>query len=375
MGQIKVNTSELREYADSLSKLAGRLDNVQYLLNNTFDRAVLSTKKLANGQKLDTAASRLRKCQSFLNGVADDFSNAESYLTSFDPLSFSAHDVIHSSNVAGANAVAEMISNQKAKVGASIEVGSVSTSASFEATYKNSLEKEIWDEKPKSKSHLRIKAKVSAEVSAVKGSVSGECDWASGAAEYKALNAEAHASVEAGLYSEEVDENGKVRKVFSPQVKAEVGVSVSVFEASAEGKIGNKYIGANGEVEFKPLSAEAKAKLKLSPKEVSLKASAEADLVKVGGTAGLSVFGSDVATVGANFKIGAGAHADVKYKDGKIKCDVGAALGFGFDISFEVDVKGTVKAVSKAASSAWGGIKSGYKSAKKAFKGVVKFLF
>ena len=93
MGQIKVNTSELREYADSLSKLAGRLDNVQYLLNNTFDRAVLSTKKLANGQKLDTAASRLRKCQSFLNGVADDFSSTEKYLASLNPIDFDLKDV------------------------------------------------------------------------------------------------------------------------------------------------------------------------------------------------------------------------------------------------------------------------------------------
>ena len=373
MGQIKVNTSELREYADSLSKLAGRLDNVQYLLNNTFDRAVLSTKKLANGQKLDTAASRLRKCQSFLNGVADDFSSTEKYLASLNPIDFDLKDV----NANTCPVVSAVISQDKnkEKTNSYIEFGAVSTSASLDLKYKNSSDKEYWDEDPKSKASLRIKGKASFEVSGAKCGKSVDYGWASKSKEVKVLNAKGEASAEAGLYTIEVDENGKNRKVFSPQVKAEVKASVSLFERSEKVKIGNKYIGADGKLDVTLLSAEAKAKLKVSKDEAILTIGSEANLLKVGSTAGLSILGEkDVVKVGGSIKVGVGAQANFNLKNGKVKCDIGATLGVGVEVSFEVDIKGTVNATCKAAKSAWGGIKSGYKAAKNAFKGALKWL-
>lgn len=373
MGQIKVNTSELREYADSLSKLAGRLDNVQYLLNNTFDRAVLSTKKLANGQKLDTAASRLRKCQSFLNGVADDFSSTEKYLASFNPTDFDLNDV--NANTCSVVPAVKSQDKDKKKTKSYIEFGSESASASLDLKYKNSSSKEYWDKDYKSKASLRIKGKASFEVNGAKIGISADNGWASGSAEGKVLNVKAEGSAEAGLYTIEVDENGKKRKVFSPQVKAEVKASVSLFEGSAKGEIGNEYIGADGKLDVTLLSAEAKAKLKVSKDEAILTLGSEANIFKAGGTAGLSILGEkDVVKVGGSIKVGVGAQANFNLKNGKVKCDIGATLGVGVEVSFEVDIKGTVNATCKAAKSAWGGIKSGYKAAKNAFKGALKWL-
>jgi hypothetical protein len=55
--------------------------------------------------------------------------------------------------------------------------------------------------------------------------------------------------------------------------------------------------------------------------------------------------------------ISEGAHAEAGYTDGKLKVDVGAAIGVGVSIGFEVDVSGTVDAVTGWAESAWDKVK------------------
>ncbi len=372
MGGIRLNTADFRDNADKLSNLADRLDGIQYQLNKTFDRSSLSQKRLASGQMISTASSRLRSCKSFLNGVADDFSSAENYLASFNPTDFDLNDVI--SKTCPVVPAHKDKDKDKKETNSFIEFGAVSTSASVDIKYKKKGKSDYVDGSKVSES-ISVKGKVSAEVNAVKMGISADNDWASGSLEAKLLNAKGEASIEAGLYSVEVDENGNTKKVFSPQVRAEVKASVSVFEGSAKGEIGNDYVGADAKVDVTALSAEAKAKLKVSKKEASLSLNAEANLIKVGGSAGLSILGEkDVVKAGIDFKVGVGAKADFKLKDGKIKCKVGAGLGIGIDVSFEVDIKGTVNATCKAAKSAWGGIKSGYKAAKNAFKGALKWF-
>ncbi len=189
---------------------------------------------------------------------------------------------------------------------------------------------------------------------------SGKTDWAEGSAELKVAAAEAHAELSAGLYV--FDKNGNKR--FAPGVEAAVGASFSALAASAEGKIGNDMLGAFGEAELEIAKAEAEGKLKLSlfdkDGKLDIDAHAEASLeavaFEVGGKAGVSVLGTDVAVKG-EFKVGVGVHAEVGYADGVFKFDVGASLGIGASIGFEVDVSGTVDAICSKAEAAWDAIK------------------
>ena len=181
-------------------------------------------------------------------------------------------------------------------------------------------------------------------------SVEGEARFAQGSAEYKVGDREAHASAQAGLYVYEKDADGNTKRIFSPGVGAEAGASFAILSASAEGRVGlgedNNMFGAYGSVEGELVSGEAEAKLSanLAGKEVYGKLSAEFNAAKVEGSAGVSVLGTDIGVTGAA-KIGLGAHAEAGFTDGKLKVDIGAAVGIGFDVGFEIDVSGTIDAV------------------------------
>lgn len=210
---------------------------------------------------------------------------------------------------------------------------------------------------------LDVKGEAKAEGSVIDGKISGDSKYAEGSLEGKVLTGEAHASAAAGLYVYEKDKDGNTKRIFSPGVNAEVGASASVLEGKAEGRLGlgkdKNALGVYGDAEIKALTAEAKAKVAVNRKEVFAGASAEADLAKASAHGGVSVLGTDVGVSGS-VKVGVGAHANVGYTDGKVKVDVGAALGVGVDVGFEVDVGGTVKGISK-------GIKAVCKGAKAAW--------
>lgn len=204
------------------------------------------------------------------------------------------------------------------------------------------------------------------EGSVVAGKISGKSSWGQGEVESKILTAEGHAKLSGGFYVYDKDENGNVKRIFSPGVEAEVGASVALVQTKAEGRIGlgedNNMLGVYGNVEGEAFSAEAKAKVAVNKNEIFAGASAEANLAKVSGAAGISVLGTDLGVTGS-LKVGVGAHANVGYTDGKLKVDIGAAVGVGFDLGFELDVSGTVDAIKDVASSAW-------KGAKKLWKGI-----
>lgn len=219
---------------------------------------------------------------------------------------------------------------------------------------------EQWYKDPKA-TILEGKVEAKAEGSVLDGRVGGSNDWAEGSIEGEFLTGEVHASAAAGLYMYTKDKDGKTKKIFSPGVSAEVGASVAVVQVEAEGRIGlgedKNMLGVYGNVDAKALSAEAKAKVSANRNEVYAGASAEADLVKLSATGGVSVLGTDLGVSGS-LKVGVGAHCEVGYTDGKFKVDIGAAVGVGFDLGFEVDVSGTVDAVCDFAASAWDGAKS-----------------
>ena len=165
---------------------------------------------------------------------------------------------------------------------------------------------------------------------------------------------EAHGAISAGLYV--LDGNGK--KIFSPGVSAEVGASFSLVHAEGQWQaLGNENLGLNleGEVSLGKVETKAGIDFQVLGKEglqVSVEAKAEAIAVEVEGSVGINVLGGEIeATGGINF--GIGAHAEVGFRDGVFKCDIGASLGIGVSLDLEVDVGGMVSTVYEKAASIW----------------------
>ena len=210
---------------------------------------------------------------------------------------------------------------------------------------------------------LEVKEEVKAEGSVFAAHMGGE----KGHVNVDVLYGEAHMGAGAGLYVYTKDKDGKLVKKLSPSAYAEIGASVAAFKLDAEGRIGSELLGGYGKVDATILSAEAKAKASISKDEVFLGASAEADLVKVTGTAGVTVLGTDVGAK-ASVKVGVGAHANIGYTDGVFKLDIGAAVGVGFDLGLEVDVGGTVDAVTDFCESTVDDVKEKYNDFKEDVK-------
>lgn len=176
--------------------------------------------------------------------------------------------------------------------------------------------------------------------------------------------AEAHASISGGFYV--VGANGE--KKFSPGVKAEVGASVTALEVDWEQQwLGDENFGLNSDVSVTVGKAEAQAEAQAQifgedgKLDLQLNAGASAELIggEIEGSVGVNVLGGEVGVSGS-INYGVGAHAEVGYKDGVFKCDIGASLGVGVSVGFEVDVGGMVDTVADTASAAWDGIKSGW---------------
>ncbi len=199
------------------------------------------------------------------------------------------------------------------------------------------------------------------------GKVSAELykgEWSNdkGKASVTIGEAEAHAEFSAGFYV--IGDDGT--KKFSPGVKAEVGASVTAFEIEGEYQlVGNEMLGINteGSITAGEVSAKADATAQIFSEDGKLdiqlgaSASAEAIVAEAKGSVGANVLGGEVkATGGVNF--GIGAHADIGYRDGVFKCDVGASLGIGVSIDIEVDVGGMVNTVVDGCKSAWEGTKN-----------------
>ena len=165
---------------------------------------------------------------------------------------------------------------------------------------------------------------------------------------------DAYASAEGGLFTE--DEDGNL--VFNPNIDAKMGASYTLLTAAGDIAVGNEMMGAhaNGNITVGHVAGEASLHASLMDEDGSFNPSAnvhagmEAVLVEAEAQAGVTVLGTDVNVSGSAY-VGLGAHADFDIGDGKIKCDIGAALGVGFSIGFEIDYGGTVDAIKKGAKS------------------------
>ncbi len=208
-----------------------------------------------------------------------------------------------------------------------------------------------------------IRKQINASISLYEGKFDiGE----NGSVEVVVGNAEAHASISGGFYV--VGADGE--KKFSPGVNAEVGASATALEVEWKQQwVGDENLGLNSDVDVTAGKAEAKANIgaqiygqdgKLDV-QLGGSASAEAIAGEVEGSLGVNVLGGEVAANGS-VNVGVGAHADVGYKDGVFKSDIGASLGVGVSVGIEVDVGGMVDTVSDFASSAWDDIQDGWNS-------------
>lgn len=183
--------------------------------------------------------------------------------------------------------------------------------------------------------------------------------------------AEAHASVSAGLYV--IGADGE--KKFSPGVNAEVGASATALEVGWENQLlGDENLGLNADAKVTVGQASVKAdataqifgddgKLNM---QLGASAKAEAIAAEVEGSVGVNVLGGEVGVKGS-VNVGIGAHADVGYRNGIAKVDIGASLGIGASVSIEVDIGGMVDTITDTAEAAWDGIKNGWKTFKSWF--------
>ena len=205
------------------------------------------------------------------------------------------------------------------------------------------------------------KKQVQASVSIYKGTYDLG-DW--GEVNVTVGEAEAHAGVSAGRYV--IGADGE--KKFSPGVNAEVGASVTALEAGWENQLlGDENLGLNADAKVTVGKAEAKADATAQifgddgKLDIQLGASAKAEAIaaEAEASAGINVLGGEVGVKGS-VNVGIGAHADVGYRDGIFKVDIGASLGIGASVSFDVDVGGMVDTISDTATAAWDGIKDGW---------------
>lgn len=169
--------------------------------------------------------------------------------------------------------------------------------------------------------------------------------------------AEAHAGISAGFYVLDGDGNKK----FSPGINAEIGTSATILETEWNQQwLGDEMLGLNTDVTATVGKAEAKADLGAQifgddgKLDVQLGASASAELIggELKGSVGANVLGGEVG-VSASVNYGIGAHADVGYRDGVLKLDLGVSVGVGASVGIELDVGGMVDTVVDGAEAAW----------------------
>lgn len=143
------------------------------------------------------------------------------------------------------------------------------------------------------------------------------------------------------------------------------GASYTLFNAQAQGQLGNDMFNVHGNAGVDVGKASAEANFGIGYRDENGKfdphlnagVSAEAVGAEVHGTAGGTVAGTKVEVTGkAGF--GIGVHGNVGYNDGKLTVDAGAYVGPGASVSFTVDASGTIQAVKDGAESVLNNVNS-----------------
>lgn len=166
----------------------------------------------------------------------------------------------------------------------------------------------------------------------------------------KIANVNAYGNWNAGLYSVKTDESGNQKRVLTPGMGAEVGVSATLIqsETSAEYEIVDG-ISVGGKTTVTAGEASAKGEVKIGWIDGQFNAyggvSAEVIAGEISQELSANIYGVEVKGTGSvNF--GLGAHAQAGYHDRKFVFDVGASVGIGASLSGEINVGGLVDGIS-----------------------------
>lgn len=413
---LSVDTFGLKEYAGRISNVNKRIVNLDFRLKGLYSKVGLrNLQNLASADTLTHYSEELNQCCMYLTNTANDFENIEKLLSEKDPtepLSYTVSDLIYYTNsiigtIADSTMRIRRILNRfgfgTAEAAVLLAMGDIfskywSEGLSREETFKVSTGSPLIDSfnygflssiSPKYGEYVDKKALHETKQTQIKDEsilVNPDEGWykrqgtifestagvtvgsnlyefrSSGKGEHteysmnaEILSTDVYATASGGFYVYTKDKDGKTKRIFSPGVSAEVGVSAAVLQFEMDGRAGwgenNNMLGVYGNVEGKVLSSKAEGAFKLNKDEVYFGGAAELNLLEVSGAGGVSVLGTDIGVTGS-FKVGVGAKADIGYTDGKFKFDAGVALGVGFDVGFEVDVSGTVDAICDVASSA-----------------------
>ena len=213
---------------------------------------------------------------------------------------------------------------------------------------------------------------VGVEIAGIRGSVdktklraSVEKTGALGTASASAAVLTAAAAGSLGLGVHYVEKNGK--KVLAAGLSAEGSASASVLEGKAAAEtawqpkgmkdiLGDEFklAAAKAEGEAKVLSAEvsgaAKCRWVDGHPEVSAEVSGGAYLAKASAKGSVTALGVTASAKG-EVSVGIGGSAKIGVTGGKVRCELGVALGIGAKVSFELDVSGAVSAVKNGVSA------------------------
>ncbi|MBQ5994618.1 MAG: hypothetical protein IJL63_02035 [Clostridia bacterium] len=364
---IKINTDSMKQYAARLAQVNARVVRLNFRIKALYGRVgLIGLYNLIRADQLIHFNWNIELARNYLVQTANEFNTVEAGLSG--QLSIWSRFLDESIKIAVLGASVPILPAygkyvSKDKFNDEIEKRRKAKGKSaLPEQKKHDIKQKNKDSKFYKKKGTILEADAEKDLfdkSVLEKKAEGDSKYAEGSAELKLVTAGVTAGASAGLYTYEQDKDGKKKKIFSPGVNAEVGASVSVLAAAADGRIGlgkdKKDLGVYGSAEADVLTAEAKAKLAVNRKQAMVDLGAEADVAKISGTAGVSVLGADVGVSGS-LKFGVGVHAKAGYVDGHIKVDIGAAVGLGADVGLDIDVGGAVKAVAGVAKSAWDGL-------------------
>lgn len=145
----------------------------------------------------------------------------------------------------------------------------------------------------------------------------------------------------------------------SGEAKAEVAEASGKLRAGTE----EYNMHAGGSVAIVKTGVKGAATVGMDDKgnvQMNANGSAEVNLAEANGNIGTTIGGVDFG-INGSVKVGIGVKANIGYSDGKLHCEVGAALGVGGSVGFDLDVGAIGKKVSEATKTTTNAITSAFK--------------
>ncbi|MDO5435047.1 MAG: hypothetical protein Q4G19_01610 [Clostridia bacterium] len=143
-------------------------------------------------------------------------------------------------------------------------------------------------------------------------------------------------------------------------VSATTAAEIEAVKVDGKLRVGNKeyntQVGGGVTVAKAGANAGATVGMDKGKVVVSATAGAEANIVEASAQASSTIGGVEFGVKGS-VKVGVGVKAKVGYSNGKLKCELGAALGIGGSVGFEVDVGAIADKAATLGKKVWNALK------------------